>query len=232
MMTVQTTKATVVRMTPLTDTILQLVLAPEHYIDYYAGQYLQLLVGDAELCYSIANAPLGTRQYELHIRHRPDNPSDLHLLDDIKKKGVINVRAPFGVCDFKHLDPIKPILFIAAGTGFAPVHAMIEQLLVLGEARQFELVWTARTQSDLYLDEKVKQWQNHVHQFQYVSLLSSHDKQTSASVVLSRHQGALIDWQVVISGPFDWVYDTRDQLVAYGVSLENLYSDAFQFEDK
>lgn len=230
-MTIQTTKAIVVQMAPLTDTILQLVLAPEHYIDYQAGQYLQLLVDEAELCYSIANAPMGSRQYELHIRHRPDNPSDLHLLNEVKQTGVMTVRAPFGVCDFKHLDPIKPILFIAAGTGFAPVNAMIEQLLVLGEARRFELVWSARTQSDLYLDEKVKQWQNHVHQFQYVSLLSSRDKQTPVSLVSSRYTASLHDWQMVISGPFDWVYRTRDQLVAHGVSVDNLYSDAFQFED-
>ncbi len=232
-MKTQTTKATVVQMTPLTDTILQLVLAPEHYIEYQAGQYLQLLLGDAELCYSIANAPLGSHQYELHIRHSPDNPADLRLLEEIKQKGMLTVRAPFGVCDFQHLDPIKPILFIAAGTGFAPVNAMIEQLLVLGEARRFELLWSARTQSDLYLDEKVKQWQNHVHQFEYLPLLSSSsDKQTPASIVLSRYAASLQDWQIVICGPFDMVYSTRDQLVAHGVSLDNLYSDAFQFEDK
>lgn len=230
-MNIRETKATVVQMNPLTDTILQLVLAPEDYIDYTAGQYLQLLLGDAELCYSIANAPLGLRQYELHIRHRCDNPADQRLLDEIKQKGVLTLRAPFGECHFRHLDPIKPILFIAAGTGFAPVHAMIEQLLVWGEARRFELIWNARTQSDLYLDEKVKQWQNHVHQFQYLSLLSSKDKQTPASLVLSRHAADLQDWQMVISGPFDLVYQTRDQLVAHGVSLDNLYSDAFQFED-
>ena len=231
-MTTRETTATVVQMTPLTDTILQLVLAPEHYIEYQAGQYLQLLLGDTELCYSIANAPLGSHQYELHIRHSQDNPADLRMLDEIKQKGAIRLRAPFGVCHFNHLDPIKPILFIAAGTGFAPVNAMIEQLLVLGEARRFELLWSARTQSDLYLDEKVKQWQNHVHHFQYVSLLSSHDKQTPASVVLSRHAASLQDWQMVISGSFDLVYSTRDQLVAHGVSVDNLYSDAFQFEGK
>ena len=57
----QETKARVVQMMPLTDTILQLVLLPEHYIAYQAGQYLQLLCGDSAIYYSIANAPLGTR---------------------------------------------------------------------------------------------------------------------------------------------------------------------------
>lgn len=231
-MMIQETNAAVVQVLPLTDTILQLILAPEQYIDYQAGQYLQLLYGDVDAYYSIANAPLGTRKYELHIRHSRDNPSDKRLLDEIRRGGLMTLRAPFGECDFQHMDPLKPIIFIAAGTGFAPVNAMIEQLLTLGDVRRFELVWSARTESDLYLDEKVKQWQNHVHQFKYVSLLTSYRKKTPASVVLSRHVHDLNDWQMVISGPFDMVYRTRDQLVAQGVSLDNLYSDAFQFESR
>lgn len=231
-MKTQQTKAVVIQMTPLTDTILQLVLEPEHYIDYQAGQYLKLLLGEMELCYSIANAPLGSRRYELHIRHSRDNPSDTRLLDDIKQNGSMTVQAPFGVCDFAHLDQDLPIMFIAAGTGFSPVNAMIEQLLALGDTRRFELIWSARTQSDLYLDEKVKKWQNHVHQFQYLTLLSSHHQQTLAAVVLSRCASNLPDWQFVISGPLDMVFSTRDQLVAQGVSVSRLHSDAFQFEGK
>ncbi len=229
-MKVAQTKAQVIEMVPLTDTILQLVLAPKRFIDYQAGQYLQLLYGNTETYYSIANAPLGTRKYVLHIRHSRDNPSDLCLLNEIKKQGWVNLRAPFGECDFMHLDPIKPIIFIAAGTGFAPVHAIIEQLLTSGDARRFELIWGARNQSDLYLDEKVKKWDKHVDQFEYVSSLTSERKDTLAEIVLARHAQDLEDWQIVISGPFDLVYIIRDQLVAHGVGLHHLYSDAFQFE--
>ena len=36
--------------------------------------------------YSIANAPLGSHQYELHIRHGPDNPYSQRLFAHIKEK--------------------------------------------------------------------------------------------------------------------------------------------------
>lgn len=231
-MTVQETKAIIAQTTPLTDSILQVTLAPKHYIEYQAGQYLELLLNDFTSYYSIANAPLGSHHYELHIRHRYDNPADQRLLNEMKRQGELILRAPFGVCSLEHLDPAKPILFITGGTGYAPVNAMIEQLLASGDPRRFELIWGARTQSDLYLDEKVIQWHNHVQQFQYMSLLSSQDTQTLASVAIARHALDLCDWQIVISGPFDMVYSTRDQLVAHGLPLDNLYSDAFQFEDK
>ncbi len=216
--------------TPLTDSILQLILTPHEYIDYQAGQYLQVISHDEALCYSIANAPLGSHKYELHIRHCPDNLKNQQLLADIKQKGAVTIRLPLGQCDLSHLHPKKPILFIAGGTGFAPIKAMIEQLLADGEPRSFELFWGARSQSDLYMDDKVSQWQAHVRHFQYYSLLSETSKDTLASTVLSRHQRDLHDWQIVMSGPFDMVYDTRDQLLAHGAQPEYLFSDAFESE--
>lgn len=223
------TRAKIQHIVPLTDTIIQLIVVPDQYIEYQAGQYLQLVNDESALAYSIANAPLGARHYELHIRHDRDSVCQ-PLLDQIKSTGEVLLRAPFGQCHLSAMHPQKPILFIAAGTGFAPVNAMIEQLLASAEQRAFELIWSARSQADLYLDEKVKQWQNHVQQFQYIPLLSQKSKKTLTSVVHTRHPADLNDWQIVISGPFDMVYHTRNQLVAHGISITNLYSDAFEFE--
>jgi CDP-4-dehydro-6-deoxyglucose reductase len=224
------THARVVRITPLTNSILQLILELEEYVDYQAGQYLQIISENQEFSYSIANAPLGSHNYELHIRHTRDNPYNQPFLAEIKRKGAVTIRLPLGTCDVSHLHPNLPILFIAGGTGFAPIKAMIEQLLATGEPRAFELFWGARSQSDLYMDDKVMQWQNHVSNFKYFSQLSETSTQTLASMVLARHQQDINNWQVVISGPFDMVYSTRDQLVDNGALASNLFSDAFSFE--
>lgn len=223
-------KAHVDAIMPLTDSILQLVLAPQTYVDYQAGHYLQILLGDEALSYSIANAPLGSRKYELHIRHSPDNRSNQRLLEEIKQKGMLTIRVPLGECEWRRLDPVKPILFIAAGTGFAPIKAMIEQLLADGTTRVFELFWGARSKSDLYMDDKVAHWQHHVRHFHYVSCLSNNRETTLSAMVIARHKKNLNDWQMVLSGPFDWVYETRNELVAAGVRREHLFSDAFSFE--
>lgn len=223
-------QAQVESITPLTDSILQLILAPEEYIDYQAGQYLQIISAEEEFSYSIANAPLGSHKYELHIRHTRDNPYNQPLLAEIKRKGSVTVRLPLGECNLSRFHPSKPILFIAGGTGFAPIKAMIEQLLADSEPRAFELFWGARSQSDLYMDEKVIHWRTHVPHFQYFSQLSDTSTETLASMVLKRHQQHINDWQIVISGPFDMVYSTRDDLLAIGASPANLFSDAFSFE--
>ncbi len=223
-------KAQVERIIPLTDSIIHLVLKPEHYVAYQAGQYLNLLWDDQESSYSIANAPLGASYYELHIRHSADNACNQSLLASLKSHRSLTLKLPLGQCSLAALDAQRPILFVAAGTGFAPIHAMIEQLLADADTRAFELFWGARTQSDLYLHEKAQHWQAHVSQFKYHFFLSETQKNNLFSQLLSAHAHDLMQWQFVLSGPFDLIYQMRDQLVARGVSPAFIFSDAFSFE--
>jgi CDP-4-dehydro-6-deoxyglucose reductase len=225
-------QAQVEEIVPLTDSIMRLVLAADMFVDYQAGQYLQILFAEEAFSYSIANAPLGSHKYELHIRHSLDNPYTQHLFAHIKDKGYLTLRLPYGECSINHLDLFRPIMFIAGGTGFAPVNAMIEHLLANSDPRSFELFWGARSQSDLYLDEKVNSWEAHVSRFNYFSLLADESNETLVSYVLARHPKDLNEWQMVISGPFDMVYSTRDVLISNGMPPAFLFSDAFSFESK
>lgn len=215
---------------PLTDSILQLIIEPSQYIDYLAGQYLQIIHQQEHMSYSIANAPLGARHYELHIRHSLDNPYNQSLLETIKREGRLQLYLPLGDCHLQALDAEKPILFLAAGTGFAPINAMIEQLLADADLRPFELFWSARNQSDLYMDDKVMIWQRHVEHFHYFSSISGGEKGDLIDQVQARHGDNLKAWQVVLAGPFDMVYNYRDRLLSLGLKAEQLYSDAFFFE--
>lgn len=214
---------------PLTDSVLQVFLQPETWIDYQAGQYLQICFQNEALSYSIANAPLGSRKYELHIRHSVANPLNQALLAEIKNKGCLKIRLPMGNCCLKDLSKESALIFIAGGTGFAPIKAMIEELLSDADPRNFELYWIARSQSDLYLDAMVDAWQSHVKTFRYFSLLSGNRQNKLIDLLNTRHHN-FNQKQIVISGPFDMVYNLRDTLVAKGVSDKAIFSDAFSFE--
>ncbi|RUR12575.1 NAD(P)H-flavin reductase [Legionella sp. km772] len=226
----QVVEAQVEKIVPLTDSIMHLILKPNFYVDYQAGQYLNILCEEQEFSYSIANAPLGAQHYELHIRHSLDNPYNQSLFAYIKKHGCVSLKLPYGNCSLDKMDPKRPILFIAGGTGFAPVNAMIEQLLADADPRSFELFWGARSQSDVYLDEKVLNWQAHISRFKYYSFLSEASKENLLSNLLIRHAQDLKEWQIVLSGPFEMVYSLRDVLAEQGVPKEQLFSDAFDFE--
>ena len=229
-MSKEITSAQVSHVTPLTNRLLRVTLTPEHYIDYEAGQYLQVVSSSETLYYSIANAPLGSKTYELHIRHNPDNLEHQHILEAITKQGHVILNLPFGVCSVSALNPNKPILFIAGGTGFAPIKAMIEQLLTDGHTERFELYWSARTQEELYLDEKILAWEKHVANFTYTPHITTSQQTPLVERILKQHQNTLETWQVVLAGPFDFVYSLRDELIAHGLASEQLFSDAFHLE--
>lgn len=221
--------AQVEHINPLSDSIIELILSPSHYVDYEAGQYLQIKTDSSYNSYSIANAPLGSHRYELHIRHT-GSPYNQPLFTQIKNEGQVTLRLPFGNCTLSRLQPGKPILFIAGGTGFAPVKAMIEQLLATGDQRPFELYWGARSHSDLYMDDKVKQWQAHTSHFKYFTLLPP-ESDFLAPLAIKKHPEDLKQFEIIVAGPFDMAYIVRDQLLAQGLDESQLYSDAFSFKE-
>lgn len=229
----KTIRAQVQSISPLTENIARVILAPEEFVPYQAGQYLQILFAGEALNYSIANAPLGSQQYELHIRH---NLCNHPLLVHMQEQGSVVLRLPFGVCHTNQLEKDRPIIFLAGGTGFAPVKAMIEQLLASTDpciaSRPFELFWGARSQNALYLEQTLRLWEAKAAHFRYFPFLAETNQESLVSTLFAKHPKGLKEWQIVISGPFDMVYSTRDALLQHGVLEQHLFSDAFAFELK
>jgi CDP-4-dehydro-6-deoxyglucose reductase, E3 len=55
-------------------------------------------------------------------------------------------------------EPGVPLAFVAGGTGFAPVKAMIEQQLALDSGRDILLCWGVGTAEDLYEIDAIGGW--------------------------------------------------------------------------
>lgn len=223
--------ATIISTDWLTNTILKLKIKPDNYVAYHAGQYLKINLDKDCLFYSIANAPDPAEGYELHIKKSSDNAKNIALMDHLLSNMRVLIESPFGNCHIANLDPTKPILFIAAGTGFAPIKAMIEQLIVNKDQRHFELYWAARMQQDLYMDFLVKTWREKDVQFDYFSYLSEANQNSLVSVILDRHVDDILQWQIIMSGPFEMIYNLRDALLLHGVSRDNIFSDAFEYKE-
>lgn len=222
--------AELIQITPLTNSILQLKLKPETYINYKSGQYLNILIGDEPLSFSIANAPLGVHHYELHIRHCGGDPYQQPLFSHLKQYGNCVIEMPFGDCYLDNLAPTKPIIFIAGGTGFAPIKAIIEEMLAHDDPRQMTLFWGARETCDIYQQQLVDQWLGHVERFNVETLIENKKENRLIKEVFKIGKEKLSQAQFVISGPFPLVYSIRDQLVNHGLSAKAMHSDAFAFE--
>lgn len=234
--------ASVIQVIPLTRTILQVFLELPEPLSYQAGQYLKVVMNDGQqIPLSIANAPLGGRRLELHIRHTPENPSSVQLLSSIQQQGILNIVAPFGQCTVVTLKSEYPVIFMARGSGFAPIKAIIEQLLATGFEQPIHLYWGFRNMGDQYLDELPQTWTHHLENFQYTPVLCPDELHPSCSQSILAWNGRFGDlmdviitdyvdlspFQILAAGPFDMILKARDQFMRHGLKVENMYSDAF-----
>jgi CDP-4-dehydro-6-deoxyglucose reductase, E3 len=242
----ETVLAPIVQVRPLTNAIIQVFLQLPSLISYDAGQYLQVITSDGQrVPFSIANANLGSSQVELHIRHTPENQINNQIVSEIQKQGALQITMPLGECTYQVLQPSLPIIFMARGTGFAPIKAIIEQLFVDGCALPMHLYWGARNIGDHYLDELPEKWTEHVENFKYTPLLCPEPSHKSSEIEIpvkwTGRSGDLVDmialdyypslanYQVLAAGPFDMMLQARDVFKKQGLKSENMYADAFSF---
>ena len=156
--------------------ILKLQLPAAERFQFLAGQYLEFLLKDGQRrAYSIANAPDQEGPLELHIRHLPGGLFTDFVFGAItpalKEKDILRFEGPLGSF-FLREDSKKPIIFLAAGTGFAPIKSIIEQMQSKKIHRPIELYWGGRRPSDLYLNDLCKTWEKDIPNFKYIPVIS------------------------------------------------------------
>jgi CDP-4-dehydro-6-deoxyglucose reductase len=111
--------------------VLRLQLPANQNFQYRAGQYVEFILRDgARRSYSMANAPhrLGSPpSIELHLRHMPGGLFTDHVFATMKEKDILRMEGPFGSFFLREDRPSRSSCW-PAGTGFAPIKALIEQL--------------------------------------------------------------------------------------------------------
>jgi ferredoxin-NADP reductase len=124
---------------------------------YRAGQAASLAAGSAEPTpYSIASAPYETARHGwLEFLVKVDGSSRFGAIVETLPPGAhIKVGGPAGNFVLPDLSDDVPLVFIAGGTGIAPMRSMILEALHLGHRGTRSLVYSARTPGEFaYLEE-------------------------------------------------------------------------------
>jgi len=143
---------------------------------FYPGQYLDILFKDgSRRSYSMANAPGEDNRVELHVRHMPGGMFTDTVFGaaekPLKVRDILRVEAPLGSF-FLRDDSVKPIVFLASGTGYAPIRAILQQMAAQEMPRPAVLYWGGRRPADLYLDAEAQAFAQTLSGFRYVPVLS------------------------------------------------------------
>jgi len=138
--------------------VLGLKLPANERLQFLAGQYLEFLLKDgSRRSFSMGNAPHTDDLVELHVRHVAGGQFTDHVFGKMKERDILRFEGPLGTF-FLREDSRKPVVFVASGTGFAPIKSIVETALHKGVARPMTLYWGGRRPKDLYMDEVAKGW--------------------------------------------------------------------------
>jgi CDP-4-dehydro-6-deoxyglucose reductase len=214
--------------------VMYLKLPAGERLQFLAGQYIDILMKDGKRrSFSLANAPHDDQFLQLHIRKTPGGAFSRYVFEEMKERAILRFEGPLGTFYLRE-DSDKPMIFVAGGTGFAPIKAQIEHLFHHGADRQIVLYWGARAKKDLYVPELPMQWAAEHPNFSYVPVLSDpvpEDAWQGRTGFV--HQAVLDDfpslagYQVYACGAPAMTDLARMTFVEKGLPEDEFYCDAF-----
>ncbi|MDI1442530.1 2Fe-2S iron-sulfur cluster binding domain-containing protein [Polyangium sp. 6x1] len=233
-------EASITQMTMLAPDVCELELSLAADIDYVAGQYAQLTVPevpglDEPRCYSFAEAPTGRssrRRAIFHVRHVPGGAFTGWLFAADRTGARVCLSGPHGGFCYREAD--RPLLCVAAGTGLAPIKAILEQGLAEGFTQDVTLVVGARTRRDLYAIESILAIQQRWHGwFTFVPVLSKESESSTwggrrgrVTDYLRERETSLADCAAYLCGPPAMI-DSALEVLRHRIPAKHLHHDRF-----
>jgi CDP-4-dehydro-6-deoxyglucose reductase len=152
--------------------VLYLTLPASERLQFLAGQYLEIILRDGKRrAYSMANPPEDDAHLELHVRNMPGGAFTDYVFTRMKEKDILRFEGPLGTF-FLREDSDKPMLFVASGTGFAPIKSILLHAFHCGTQRHMVLYWGGRRPGDLYMSDLCREWQAQHDNFSFVPVVS------------------------------------------------------------
>ncbi len=129
-----------------------LTLRPQYLLPFTAGQSIGVShpAVRAWRYYSPANAPRPDGTLELHVRAAPGGAVSSRLVYGCAVGDQLHLAAPVGEGLTLWSAGSSDLLLLAAGTGLAPLRALVEQVAAEGSHRRVDLYVGARSRSEFY----------------------------------------------------------------------------------
>ena len=213
--------------------VLKVVLRfpPASDLKFQPGQYVDVIGhGGLRRSYSIANAPTADKLIELHIRRVPGGAMSEYWFERAQVNDLLRLNGPLGTFFLRDIAD-RDVIFLATGTGIAPVKAMLEGLAVgISDARaprSVSVFWGGRHPEDLYWNPAPA---GVAHRF--VPVLSRAPVEWQGvrghvqHAALARHSD-LANAVVYACGSDQMIHSAREDLMLAGIDSHHFHSDAF-----
>jgi CDP-4-dehydro-6-deoxyglucose reductase len=205
-------------------------LPPNVALDFIPGQYVDVIgPGGIRRSYSLANAPKADNTLEFHIRAVENGAMSQYWFNQSAVNDLLRLHGPQGTFFLRDIANCD-LIFLATGTGIAPVKAMLETLPSFPADQQpqsITVLWGARHEHDLYFDVAslpgIKK---------YIPVLSRAEvtwqgERGYVQDALLRQIPDLRNAVVYACGSDSMIHSAKSTLAAAGLPSHHFYSDAF-----
>lgn len=205
---------------------------------YEPGQYIEFILKDgSRRAYSLATCPVEGALIELHIRHMPGGIFTDYVFgvgsSAMKVREILRLEGPLGSF-FLRKDSDKPMIFLASGTGFAPLKAMMEEVIDTGITRPISLYWGGRRPADLYMMDLCRSWEEQLPNFKFIPVVSDAQSEDNWQGRTGFVHAAVLEdisdlsgYQVYACGAPIVVSSAREAYAKAGLPAEEFYADSF-----
>jgi CDP-4-dehydro-6-deoxyglucose reductase len=188
---------------------------------FLAGQSVTLSFDDnTSGDFPIASCPCDDRNLLFHIPRNTDSSFVQTLLANAAKGTEITVTGPHGHFLFNE-NSNRPQLYVAYGTGVAPIKSLIEHAMALEIPATMDLFWAVDKKADLYINNLCRAWDDALEDFRYHPIINE-----DAVARLLAHQTNLEEVDVYLAGPKAIVEHAGERLLAAGLPDEQLIMTA------
>ena len=215
----------------LTDDVIKVVLRlpPTSNFNFNSGQYVNIINGNITRSYSIANCSDHKNKLEFFIKNYENGLMSAYFFKEAKINDLLRLEGPIGSF-FLRDSNINNIVFLATGTGVAPIKSILEGLDKSYEQYRNKIFWLivgARYQEDLFWEPNLKNLN-----IKYIPVLSREVNDWNGAKgyvqdVVLKQQIDLENTQVYACGSNDMINSSRELFVKNSLKENNFFSDAF-----
>ncbi len=210
---------------------LDLRLPPNVIFKYNSGQYVNISKGTLKRSYSIANAYKENSELSFYIKNYDEGQMSQYWFNEAKVGDLLRIEGPKGSFFLRESNK-QHLIFLATGTGIAPVMAIIEELISSQRINVLEKVWIfngARFEQDLIWNSDHL---NNISNIEYIPVLSKSTQTWKGEVgyvqdILLSKNINLSESQVYACGSDKMIGSALIVLVENGLDSKSFHSDAF-----
>lgn len=217
----------------ITKDVLKVILRlpPNANFKFIPGQYVNLIKGNLTRSYSLANKSINNNQLEFYIKKYENGLMSKYWFEESKVNDLLRVEGPLGSFFVRESD-CNDIIFLATGTGVAPVKAILENIYDNPEqfkGKKFWIVVGARHKEDLFWEPILNKDKIDVNYIPVLSRANSNWKGEHGYVqdIIMKQNINLEKAQVYACGSNEMIESSRKILIENSLKSNQFFSDAF-----